>query len=187
MIRFKSIIKILACTVLTINAMSVWAAKEEPKKLYKWVDAQGNVHFSDEPKAGAEEVKVLPVPTTKLSPLKKPKFTYQPDQPKKKDITTYQSLNLSGDITSGVIRNNNATITLNASVKPELDPEHKLRFYLDAKPAAEDTSSNSVTVNSVEYGEHYATVMIVDKRGKTIKSSPIVRFHYLHHANRKKN
>ncbi|MGH8399705.1 MAG: DUF4124 domain-containing protein, partial [Gammaproteobacteria bacterium] len=43
--------------ILLLLAMTTFAQADQ---VYKWVDAQGNVHYSDKPHPGAQKVKIAP-------------------------------------------------------------------------------------------------------------------------------
>lgn len=59
--RFKTLIALVACTTLTLFGLEADAA------IYKWVDAQGNTQFSDQPPGGSVEATKVATPGANIS------------------------------------------------------------------------------------------------------------------------
>jgi len=161
----------------------------EKKKLYKWVDERGNVHYSDEPHPGAEEIKIQEVPTIKMETPKVPKLILPGGSgarsEDKNSRIVYQTVLLTEPSNDGVVRNNAGIVTLSARIEPALAPSHSLRYFLDGRPVGKDPKALSVTVENVDYGEHSASVVVLNKQGKQIQSSESNHFTLLHMINPK--
>ncbi len=150
---------------------------------YRYVDENGVTHFTDIPTKGAEQVKVEPLITTEISVPSVPK-SLGSKKNKKANRGAYDSLAIIEPSDGALIRNNAGTITLKASVQPGLNPEHKIRFFLDGKPVNATPGSLSVTIEKANYGEHTANFIIVDPEGKPVDSSETIKFHLLNRINR---
>ena len=162
---------------------------EEKKKLYKWVDEQGNVHYSDEPHKGAKEVKLPEVTTIKMkAPQMKPLDSSQIGADSSKS-PIYDEVALISPENDGVIRNNAAQVTLVAKISPAIEEGHKLQFTLDGQTVANPENASTVIAENIEYGLHTANVAVVDDKGKQIKSGKPINFALLHfiNPNKRKN
>lgn len=178
----RIILTLIFVSSIAMNAL----AEEKKKKLYKWVDKQGNVHYSDEPIKGGKEVKIPTLPTVKMkTPKFKPINTDINDQKNDQNQSSsgYQTLELASPTNDGVIRNNASMITLTASIEPALKSGHKLRFILDGRVVPNPNNQLTIEIDEAEYGVHTASVMVLDNNGQQIKSSSEVKFALLHVLN----
>ena len=178
----------LAFSLILVSAVSA----SEKKKLYKWTDENGNVHYSDEPHAGAEEVEMKQVPAIKMVPPKVKPIELDDLEDSRQSNSDdqrapgkpYSKLALIEPEADGVVRNNASTVSLKAAVEPGLLDGHRIRFYLDGKAVSNSNTEMSVEVSDVEYGPHSAKFTVVDEKGKEVQSSKSVSFQLLHVINR---
>lgn len=164
------------------------AIAEEKKTLYKWIDKQGNVHYSDEPQKGAQEIEMKQVPTTRIEqPVFQEVDALVPGNatPSSEAINDnfYQTIELTEPLNNGVVRNNAGEVTLKATLQPNLDKEHSIRFFVDGRPVNGESKSLSLVVKDIEYGPHSAGFIVVDAKGKQIQASDIVQFQLMHIIN----
>ncbi|MET1254918.1 DUF4124 domain-containing protein [Aliikangiella maris] len=171
--------------------ISQLALAEDEKKIYRWVDKYGQVHYTDEPRKGATEHKVKEVPAIKMetpdySVLEQYKPQENPTSNSNSPVMdAYQQLVLTQPENDGVIRNNAATVTLVATIQPALKQQHQLRFFLDGQLIKSDKGSLQVKAENVRYGQHSAQVVIVDETGKQIQASQTNSFHLLNRIKKK--
>lgn len=156
-------IVLLCCLPLTASAA-----------VYKWVDADGTVHYSDTPRDGAEEVHVAPPQTYQPGAL--PAFTPRPEPPT--PVPAYSRFELTAPADDGTIRDNTGAITVSFAIEPELKTElgHRLVVLLDGQPQA-PVQAASVTLDNVDRGTHSLQGRIVDANGKVVISTPSIQVH----------
>ncbi len=147
--------------------------------IYKWVDADGTVHFSDTPKEGAEEVHVAP-PQTYSAPRVAP-ITPRPAEPEAP--AAYARFDLLAPADDATLRENTGAITLSFAVDPPLKTGagHRLVVLLDGAPVSEGKSA-TLTLENVDRGTHTLQGQIVDARGTVLMSSPSITVHLLRHS-----
>lgn len=158
-----------------ITALMLAMAAPVAAEVYRNVDAQGNVTFSDEPSKGAEPVKVKPVTTITLP---KPQNVREADKLReeaKREGSVYESVALTYPENDQAFHSGNGTVRFTMRSTPELEPGHKYEVTLDGQPVGQSTSG-SVTVNNVFRGTHTAGIHIVDRNGVQIKTGNPVRF-----------
>ncbi|MFV8572380.1 DUF4124 domain-containing protein [Marinobacter sp. SBS5] len=159
----------LASGILLLASSASWA------EVYRHVDAQGNVTFSDEPMKGGEAVKVKPVTTITLP---KPEVVRETDKLRdevKREGASYDDLAFAYPQDDQAFHSGNGTVTFQVHSTPGLKPNHKYEITLDGQPVGQSTSG-SVTVQNIDRGTHSAVAHIVDHNGVQVKSSQPVRF-----------
>lgn len=157
-------------------------------EIYRWVDENGNVVFTDEPHPQAEKIEVSP--STVYTPddsIRAP----EPDQPpltlspepdtsdadNEAPATSYdlRIIAPSGDES---IWSNNGDLTVSMIVEPALDAEqgHKILLQLDGEAVSEPRASTTFQLNNLNRGTHTLDAMVVDDNGNTFASSPVISF-----------
>jgi len=151
-------------------------------QVYKSVDANGNVIFTDVPDDNAEEViidiapsytapEILPpITAEELSPEAEPQF-------EELAIPRYR-VSISSPAQNEAIHNPES-VTVTAKVSPTLNVlrADKLVFKLDGKAIGTPQTGTESILTGLERGSHILLVSVVDKNGKVIKSSKSVLFH----------
>jgi hypothetical protein len=165
--------------ILLMLLLSTFAVQAE---VYRWLDENGNVIFSDEPHPNGEKVE-LKQPST-YSPVQIPteKAAAEPSTSEQvgeeKEAPNYRVRLISPE-NDQAFWENSGTVTLVARVSPKLDQDRddQFLFYLNGKEVGGRQSSSSLTVPNVERGTHSASVAIVDSSGAALSSSKTITFH----------
>jgi len=155
---------------------------EETKKLYKVVDKDGKIHYSDQPSENAEEVNIPDVPSISFRTPKIKIKSLEEELEEKRDpnASYYSILGFANLVDDGVIRNNGGTATFSVSLQPILSKGHFLKFYIDGKLIQSQQQELSITAQEVTYGPHTASFSVVDKRGGVVQKSETLKFVLLH-------
>jgi len=149
--------------------------------IYRSIDRDGNVTFTDEPNNKAELIELEELPTYEAAPIPVLPVEAMPEpveeenelkKPKYKISITSPEQNQSIWTGGGVL-------TASVSVQPELNVNRadKVQFKLDGKKVGEPQTGLSYTFENIERGSHILTVSVVDNKGKVIKTSKSVLFH----------
>ncbi|CAM3432396.1 DUF4124 domain-containing protein [Parendozoicomonas haliclonae] len=168
-----AILRQLAMIALFMSVISVPVQAE----IYRTVDAEGNVIFTDQkPKSGPSETvevgPVLTVPSTKVKPL--------PPKPKQEQqANRYKSLNIVSPENEQSFQNPER-ITITAQARPSARSGDRFRLIWDGSSLLESDSPN-FTVEMPDRGAHSIQIEIMDKNGKTLISSQ-PRTIYVHRA-----
>ena len=144
-------------------------------EVYRTVDAQGNVTFSDEPSEGAEAITVKPVTTVTLP---KPENVMESDKLReevKREGSVYQSLSFVYPQNNQAFHSGSGDIRFEVQSTPRLRPDHKYEVTLDGQPIGQ-SASGTLTVNNVFRGTHEAGLHIVDENGVQVKTGPSITF-----------
>lgn len=157
-------------------------------KIYKTVDAQGNVSYTDvapaqresEAELQVEELNTFTSPEPAPEPLPTVVLNNPDNDEDEEDQAPnqYSQIRISSPGDDEAVRANSGDITLYAGVEPELHNSHRLRFYIDGSPVG-TVDALSFSLSNMDRGTHQAKVAVVDASGTTIGESSTVTFHVL--------
>lgn len=172
----------------TVVALTLGASVTGSAKIYKTVDAAGNVSYSDvaptnrerEAELQVEELNTFTSPTPAPAPLptvvlKNPENDEEQEDPAPQ---RYESVTMASPTDDQAIRANAGNITLVASIAPDLHTLHSVRFFVDGSPVGTGKSL-SYSLTNMDRGTHTAKVAVVDDAGTIISESGSVSFHVL--------
>ena len=134
--------------------------------VYKTVDENGNIIFTDKPSKDAEEIKLQ-----KLQTIKNPnpaKHNPSPKQPKQESL--YKTFLVSSPADGAGLRSNNGNVSISLSLQPPLRPGHKIIITMDGKEVS-NGSTSSVSLQNLDRGSHNITASVVDGDGKQMIST----------------
>jgi len=145
-------------------------------EVYRWVDKNGNVIFSDQPHPDAEKIEIDILPS--FTPVAIPESVSEEQQEGEQEVPSYKVTILT-PANDATIRNNAGLVNINAKVTPPLDQDRndQLTVKLDGQTLGEPSTSPNFTLSEVERGTHTVQVVVVDKDKKAIKSSKQITFH----------
>jgi len=151
---------------------------------YRWVDADGIVHYSDRPREGAERI-VLPQDTRRPSQRPTPRSTVTRQSAAAATegapaAFKYESLEISTPVAEETLWNIETILNVSLSVEPALQTGHQIRVYLDGEPRM--VSGTSFQLEEVYRGVHNLQVEIVDETGKLMIRSRTNRFYVQQNA-----
>lgn len=166
----------LYCALLLIVSQSAIHADG----LYKWTDARGNTQYGDRPPSNAN-AKAIELP--KITIIDNYADQWKPikfDEPQTgttvqatpKVSKTYTKLAFLAPKQGQGIRANDGDVSAMISIKPPLKKGHQLVFSVDGKAMGKG-KSRTQNFSNLDRGSHTIGVKVIDKRGKTLKSSSV--------------
>ena len=194
LINLLTLILLLVGSVAVQDSFAGENRKEEKVEtqgvLYKTIDANGKVSYSDKPSANAKKI---PMSEGQSINLKPPEVKFyssngnenagsQNSQPLQ---SGYSSISIIQPEDDGVLRNNGGVAVFEVMIKPELKKTDYLVFFIDGNQADASVSGNNITVSNVEYGPHTAHFSVFDNKDKEVIKSESIRFNLLHTVRRK--
>ncbi len=144
-------------------------------QVYRHVDAQGNVTYSDEPMEGGEAIEVKPVTTVTLP---KPQVVLETDKLReevKREGAVYDSVAIVSPTNDQAFHSGSGDVEFRVTSSPALKQGHKYEVTLDGQPVGQ-TTSDVIVVNNVFRGTHEARAHIVDENGVQVKTGDPVTF-----------
>lgn len=143
--------------------------------VYRWVDEDGTVHYSDSPRSGAETVE-LRQPNVYEAPKNLPKIESRSGQPEA-DQAGYQRLAITSPEPDSAFWDNQGNFTLRLSLEPALDTAagHSIRVSLDGEVQG-TTQKLQWQFTGVNRGTHSVRAEVVDESGRVLIQSDPVSF-----------
>lgn len=149
------------------NAPSVAATPS----IYKHVDADGNISYSDTPPdPAAKTLEMEPLGT--ISMPKPAKFV--PTQATAAPIK-YESLSLTSPSNNSTYQNLSEPVQVSVQLLPGLQSNHTLTLLMDGRVLTSD--SLTTQVENLERGSHVFTAQVQDASGKVLITSAPVTIH----------
>jgi hypothetical protein len=143
--------------------------------VYKTVDAEGNVVYTDEPVGNGKPVDLPP-----LSTIPPPKYTSsQPSSETMDSNSGYTNISIVSPEPDGTLRDNTGAVPVSAGLEPELNAAagHRFQYYLDGQAQGEPTASNQIVITNVDRGTHNVAVAVIDAEDQELIRSNPVPFH----------
>lgn len=165
-----------ALILVLLAAVSIIAVAE----VYRWVDEDGEIHYSDRPHEGAEKV-LLPKAQTFSAPKRQSNrgsSATQADAAKKDESeTVYESIAILSPAPNEVLWGTGGVVKVSLRVLPELNSGHVLMIYLNDQMVAGLTGNERETeLTEVFRGEHTLRVEVRNPAGGVVASGNSVTF-----------
>lgn len=138
-------------------------------QIYKWTDAQGNVHFSDKPHQGAEQIELPEVQT--FSPPARPQTQDDSQQQAEDESDLEQEIIITQPENQATIRNNQGLVTVSVEVKPALQAGEQLQMIFDGQKLGAPQTMPNFIINNVYRGSHTIAIERLDADGKVVMTS----------------
>ena len=157
--------------------------------VYKWVDADGKVHYTNKPTKNATEVNLPPSTTytaanaksktdsnetAKESSKANKKSTKNKTSQVVKEDSEYNLIEIIKPEEGVTIRNDQGEVKIEINLSPTLGEGHVRQLILDnTVPPKIILPTNNATLSGVERGKHQFVLEIKDAKGKVVgKSAP---------------
>ncbi|WP_252177014.1 DUF4124 domain-containing protein [Endozoicomonas sp. 4G] len=136
--------------------------------IYKTVDKNGNVTFTDSPAPHkqAEPVELTPITNIPSQPTGRPTIKLLDEQ--KEDI--YSVFMITQPANDSTVRDN-GNFTVKVSLKPKLIKGHTLSLSVDGVQQGKPQKNLQFKLSNVDRGTHQLSVTILDRNGKTLKTT----------------
>ncbi len=152
----KRILILLALFACQVNA-----------EIYKSINADGEVVYSDTPTKGAETVKMPALPTYTPPPV--PTSSTAPVQaPEKKEY--YETFAFVSPANEETVRNNLGVMNIDAKLTPPLQARlgHRVQFYLNGDPYGKPVGKTSMTISNLDRGEYTLSAAVLASDGTAL-------------------
>lgn len=169
--------------IFTAAAAFTLAHSSVSAEIYKEVDKDGNIVYTDVPGKGKQKpISVKPMSTYKPGPstTRSTSSSENATKPAKKTTTTYSTLQISSPEAGAVIRANSGVVSISLQSQPGLDVKagHRFVILIDGQQSQESTSA-SVSISNVDRGSHSVSAEIRDEKGNVMASASPVQFDVL--------
>jgi hypothetical protein len=158
---------------LLIFALLFASTAAHADKVYKSVDAQGNVLYTDQPLKGAQEIKIARQP---------PSMALGSFASLDQDRSRYSAVTFGVPTNEATIRDNEGNVKVAVNVVPPLraDRGDQIRLSLDGGVLDADLSSSEIVLSGLDQGTHTLQAAVTDKDGRVLISTETVTFYLKH-------
>jgi hypothetical protein len=154
----------------------VFLAGQVVAEVYRSVDEDGNITYSDKPSEGAETIKKQDVQTIDTPNIPQFKYTPPRDQAAEKPAI-YNSIAITSPGNDTSVRENAGNLTVNVSLKPNLKTAygHSLSLTMDGKEVGAGRS-RTFSLTNLDRGTHTLVARVKGSNGQVIIASDPVTF-----------
>lgn len=146
--------------------------------VYRWVDEQGGVHFSDTPRAGAERIELKPTTIYTPRPVQTspaPVAGAPAGQPV--GSGGYPDLQIVSPQNDEVVRSNDGRVKVQIRIGKSLRPGDRVRVFMDGLEVASGLSATSLVLTDVDRGTHKLAFSVFSAGSVELARSAEVVFH----------
>ena len=142
---------------------------------YKWVDENGQVHYSDRPREGAQEIPLpaTPAPTPTTRPAQ---ATAESPGAPPADAPAYQRIAITSPTQQQTLWNIEGNLDVTVQLSPGLRPGHRVAVNLDGALVDLRPLGLSFQVPNVFRGIHTLEAVVLDARGEELIRSESITF-----------
>src|SRR5690625_4154412 len=153
----SALLLILVCAV----ALPVMATT-----VYRWVDSNGVVHYSDQPHQGAKKanLETLQVIHFKTPPASESTST---ERETKTQALPHYKVTILAPADGTTLRPANHEVRARVGVKPSLGPNALVQYQLDGKSLGKPTAALRALIKKVYRGTHTVMVTVLSAQGKS--------------------
>ena len=149
----------------------------QAEEVWRWVDENGVVHFSDRPRPGAERVELDRPQTFNRPPWPEREEAPAPTRSERDAAPAYSGVRVVSPAAGETLWNIAGDLNVQVEVEPGLAPGHSLRVSLDGRRVETPPGATQFTVSEVYRGEHRLSASVVDEDGRELVSSEPVTFY----------
>ncbi len=134
--------------------------------VYKKVEPDGSVTYSQHPSPGAEEGQVHPSPKYKSPEVPSP----TKDVPASEPPFRYTAFAIVSPRNNEGLRQNVGNVDLKMELNPPLQEaiNHRIVVFVDGAPILEDATSTVIQLTNLERGAHTLQASVVDDEGREL-------------------
>ncbi len=141
--------------------------------VYKSMDEEGNIIFTDKPSEGAEKIEIKKAPAVNFPDVP----AFKKSTSGKKDKKGQQrKVTISSPGNDETIQSNPGSLTVTTTLEGSLKENEELVLYMDGKKI-HSGKSNQFSLTNIDRGTHDLYVELVSADGKTAIRSDKIQFH----------
>jgi hypothetical protein len=167
---------LLAMVLVTL----LGAAPALAQEVYRWVDENGVVHYSDQPREGAERVRIATPQSYESQAQARPQGR-DPDAPAETDDEfQYESIRIVAPEDDGAVWATGGGMTVLVAVQPALRDGDRIALSLNGVAVPGTPVANTrITVDGLIRGTHILQASVIGADGQMKVFSSDVTFHVL--------
>ncbi len=163
-----------ALLLLLALAASGLSGTASAADVWKWVDAKGVTHYSDQPVPGATKIEVRAGNISSPAPVSNEESQSQSQA----EQVSYRNLQIVRPTNDQAIINTGGQVDVEISIAPPLQRTHQLNLLLDGRVVTGFPRNTTMyALTAVPRGTHTLSAVVADASGNTLQESSPVTFH----------
>jgi hypothetical protein len=167
---------VLIAALITLSASA---------EVYREVDIDGNVRFTDQPEDSAQAVPIGLPPVNSIQSIERASQPTEHQQDGEPRFAGYLSAIIITPHNNMVIPSEQRSLVVRLALRPQLRPDHRVQFWLDDKPLGPPVAQIEYEIQGLERGSHSIAAQVVDPKGRPLISITPVRVQVQRHFKRK--
>ncbi len=158
--------------------IAVWllGSASQAVPVYRWVDENGQVNYTDRPVPGAVPIDVpTDVPSSDAEPASPPPQT-QAVVPQPSAAAGYETLEVLEPAPRDTLWGTGGKVGIAIGISPNLQPGHRVELYLDGERAGPAGRATRFEIEAVPRGEHTVRAVVLDAADRQLQQSAPVTF-----------
>ncbi|WP_372973015.1 DUF4124 domain-containing protein [Marinobacter sp.] len=144
-------------------------------EVYRQVDKDGNVTFTDDPQGKAERVNVKPATTITMPKPETVEQQLDEEDGEIGDQKAYESVTFLAPADDEAFHSGSGNVEFQVASDPGLRQGHRFEITLDGQPVGQ-TTSGTVSVSNVFRGTHNAGVNVINADGERVFTGESISF-----------
>jgi hypothetical protein len=181
--------------ILVTLAISSVVAPTVAAAVYKTVDKQGNIIYTDTPPAATAATAVNKVTLPPINPVSSPTdpapaAALSPVPPESSDadpvtaFTGYSFIALASPVDGTLMHFNESNLLAQLALTPGLEADHLVQFYVDGSAYGSAIPSLTLSISGLERGSHRISARVLSSRGAVLAIAAPVTVHVQRHFKR---
>ncbi|WP_404376593.1 DUF4124 domain-containing protein [Vreelandella aquamarina] len=154
--------------------LGLWVSVVQAQTVYRVVDAQGNVTFTDNPERGGEAVTLAPLPSvpTAVRPASpSPRALGNPGQP----FMPYDRFTIASPAAGAALQR--GTTPVEVAVSPPLRDDHQIQLLVNGELSQSALHSDVFWLAGLPAGQHRLQAELLDSQGRVQhRTDPVTIF-----------
>jgi len=161
--------------LILLSVLSVTSASGAPA--WTWVDAKGQVHYSDTPVPGAKQVELTGAQGFGAARSQQQAAAAPaPSAAAQSPSASYRTFTIVSPAQQETLWNIGTMLNVQLAIEPGLQPNHRLDLFIDGERRNLNSTSSQMSVPDVVRGVHTMEAVIVDQRGTEVLRSLATTF-----------
>jgi Domain of unknown function (DUF4124) len=166
---------------LLLTLLILGAACYTIAEVYRVINEDGSVSYTDNPPAGDPTVESVSLPPINTQPALETK-TVVKKVADKEEFAGYNQISILSPASGTTIPPGHQEIPVEISLEPSLHSGHLIQLMFNGQPYGPPTTSTLFNINSVARGEHSIQARVLDSERNTVGQSNSVTVYVKRHS-----
>lgn len=146
-------------------------------EVYRWVDKDGIVHFSDRPQEGAETIVIPDAQTFSAPPPRSAPRTAAANGGDEEEAAGYENFEIVSPKQEEVFWNIGGELDVSLRSRPRIRSGHEILLFMDGQEVQKVSRGRMrARLTDVVRGTHSLRAEVRDRGGATVATTPAVQF-----------